>query len=63
MNAKQKAGRAGGLATLARHGREHMRKIGRRGAETTWLRYNLLPTGIGAYAMVDKITGKVVAVR
>jgi hypothetical protein len=32
-------GRAGGLATLARHGREHMQAIGRRGFAATCNRH------------------------
>lgn len=62
MNAKQRAGAKGGRVTLSRHGREHMRKIGRRGAAVTWQRYNLLPIGIGSYAMVDH-NGMIVAIR
>jgi general stress protein YciG len=49
MNAiKQKAGKAGGLATLAKHGKSHFSEIGRRGAVITWLRYELRPAGIAA---------------
>lgn len=60
---KQTAGRKGGLATLARHGPDHMRTIGRRGAVTTWSRYYLAPYGIGGYAMVERKTNTVKAIR
>jgi general stress protein YciG len=33
---KQRAGQKGGLATVAKHGIEHMRNIGKRGATVTW---------------------------
>lgn len=60
---KQTAGSKGGRATVARHGREHMQKIGKRGAAVTWTRYYLAPHGIGGYAMVDKKTNTVKAIR
>lgn len=62
-NAKKSAGRKGGLATLACHGPEHMRTIGRRGAVSTWSRYYLAPHGIGGYAMVERKTNTVKARR
>lgn len=60
---KRTAGRLGGLATVRKYGSDHMREIGRRGAAATWRRYNLLPIGIGGYAMVERDTGAVVAWR
>ncbi|MEW6285030.1 MAG: hypothetical protein AB1509_02270 [Chloroflexota bacterium] len=63
MNQRQIAGSKGGRATVARHGREHMQKIGKRGASVTWTRYYLAPYGIGGYAMVDRKTNTVKAIR
>jgi general stress protein YciG len=59
---KQQAGRRGGLATLERHGREHYRRIGKRGADVTWTRYQLSPVGLTEYALVERATGKIVKV-
>ncbi len=63
MNKKQQAGSKGGRATVTKHGREHMQKIGKRGAAATWSRYFLAPYGIGGYAMVDRKTSQVKAIR
>jgi len=60
---KQQAGQKGGLATVAKHGREHMQKIGARGAATTWSRYSLKPVNESQYAMVHRETNKIVAIR
>lgn len=60
---KQSAGQRGGRATVERHGRDHMQRIGKRGASVTWTRYYLAPYGIGGYAMVDRRTHKVKAIR
>jgi general stress protein YciG len=60
--AKQNAGRLGGLATVAKHGKEHMRTIGRRGAATTWRRYSIMPVDTSGYALVEKATGKIRAI-
>jgi len=57
---KQQAGQRGGLATLARHGREHMAAIGKRGARTFWKRYHLSPIGASDFAIVKRDTGEVV---
>ena len=51
----------GGLATLRKHGPRHMREIGKRGAATTWKRYQLRPAGIADFAMIDRQTGEVKA--
>lgn len=63
MNTKQQAGSKGGRATVARHGREHMQKIGRKGAAVTWQRYRLTPYKQSQFAMVDKETGAIKAIR
>lgn len=61
MMTKRDAGRLGGLATLAKHGPEHMRNIGRCGAAVFWKRYHLAPVDIAAFAIVERATGRVVA--
>jgi len=63
MNAKQKAGQKGGKATVAKHGVEHMSEIGKEGAKKTWELYSLKPVNESQYAMVDRVTGKIVAIR
>lgn len=60
---KQEAGSKGGRATVERHGREHMRTIGRKGAAVTWSRYTLSPVGLNRFAMVEKDTGKVKVIK
>ncbi len=40
---RKEAGSKGGRATVARHGPQHMREIGKRGAAVTWERYQPLP--------------------
>jgi hypothetical protein len=63
MNAtKQKAGKLGGLATVAKHGKDHMSAIGRRGAATTWKRYAIQPVDSSGYALVERATGKIRAI-
>lgn len=56
---KQQAGSMGGCATVAKHGREHMQTIGKRGAATTWTRYLLSPIGQSGWAMIDRETREV----
>lgn len=58
---KQKAGRLGGLATLAKHGRAYFSTIGKKGAAVLWRRYQLTPAGLRGWALVDRETGKVKA--
>lgn len=58
---KRQAGRLGGLTTARTHGKAHMQAIGKRGAAVTWQRYTLQPTGLSAWAMVERTTGKVKA--
>jgi general stress protein YciG len=60
-NNKQQAGRKGGLATFARHGPDHMRTIGKRGAATFWKRYSLKPAGTSQFAIVNRGTNEVIA--
>lgn len=45
-------GRRGGNATVQKHGRDHMSKIGRRGAETFHKRYMLQAVGLNDFAIV-----------
>jgi general stress protein YciG len=58
MNKKQ-AGQLGGQATYKAHGKEHMQKIGKAGATTTWDRYHLSPIGQSGWALVDRKTNQV----
>ena len=58
---KQSAGQKGGLATLARHGPEYMRKIGKRGAASFWKRYSLRPVGTSQFAITNRETNEVIA--
>ena len=59
---KQTAGSKGGHATVAKHGIEHMQKIGARGAATTWSRYTLKPVNESQYAMVHRETNKIISI-
>lgn len=59
---KQQAGSKGGRATVEKHGRAHMVKIGKAGARTTWTRYTLKPVNQSQYAMVDRKTNLIKAV-
>jgi general stress protein YciG len=56
---KQEAGSKGGRATVERHGPQHMSKIGKRGAASTWGKYHLAPVGQSGWAMVDRVTNQV----
>ena len=58
---KQRAGALGGAATMARHGRDHMARIGRKGAEAFWKRYTVQPAGVSGWAIVERETGQVKA--
>lgn len=60
---KTEAGRLGGMATVAKHGKEHMQTIGKRGAAVTWSRYYLAPVYQSQYAMVDRQSQKIIAIR
>ena len=60
---KQSAGQMGGCATFARHGPDHYRQIGKRGAAVTWERHYLAPVNESQYAMVRRSDNKIVAIR
>lgn len=53
-------GRRGGRATVAKHGREHMQAIGKRGAASFWKRYTLHPVGTSDFAITSRKTGEVI---
>lgn len=53
------AGRRGGRATVARHGVEHMRSIGAKGAKVFHSRYKLEPVNQNDFAIVHRETGEV----
>ena len=57
---KRECGRRGGQATAARHGREHMQQIGRRGAATFWRRYAMKPAGVSGWAIIRRADGQVI---
>jgi hypothetical protein len=59
---KQRAGRLGGLATVARHGQAHMARIGRIGALEQQRRYKLVPAGLAGWALICRRTGRVVSI-
>lgn len=59
---KRRAGSLGGTATFTRHGPEHMRAIGKRGAATTWTRYSMHPYGLTQYALKERATGKLIKI-
>lgn len=50
----------GGLATVERHGRDFMSKIGRRGAEKFWEKYTLQPFGTSDFVIVRRSDNAVV---
>jgi general stress protein YciG len=58
---RKEYGRRGGRATVAKHGREHMQRIGKRGAASFWKRYTLRPAGTSDFAITNRKTGKVIA--
>ena len=62
MNAKQKAGRLGGLRTVEKRGKAHMSAIGKKGAATTWKLYAIQPVDSSGYALVERATGKIRAI-
>jgi hypothetical protein len=59
---RQQAGSKGGRATVARHGPQHMSRIGKAGAAVTWSRYYLAPYGQTQYAMTRRDNNKIVRV-
>lgn len=58
---RREAGRRGGLATHARHGSEHMRAIGAKGAKVFHSRYRLEPVNLNDFAIIHRDTGEVKA--
>ncbi|MCQ3938444.1 MAG: hypothetical protein DPW18_15555 [Chloroflexi bacterium] len=60
-NKKREAGRQGGLRTVARYGIEHMRRIGKKGAEAFHSRYRLEPVRLNDFTIVHRETGEVKA--
>jgi len=55
--ALQAAGRRGGLATVRKHGREHMRAIGRAGGHALHKLYALVPIDQDDFLLVHRETG------
>jgi hypothetical protein len=55
------AGRLGGKATYSKYGIEHYRTIGRKGDLAFWTKYTLRPVDIAAFAIIERSTGKCVA--
>jgi hypothetical protein len=58
---RRSAGRRGGLQTMARHGREHYRVIGKKGAGVFHKRYELVKFGLMDFAIVNRETKLTVA--
>ncbi|NOH00622.1 MAG: hypothetical protein HND47_00930 [Chloroflexi bacterium] len=56
---KREAGRLGGLATVKKHGVDHMRSIGVKGAHVFHSRYRLTPVGTSQFVIVHRETGEV----
>lgn len=56
---KTQAGRQGGRATLAKHGRAHFVAIGKLGGRSFWQRYFLIPSGAAGWAIVNRRTGEI----
>lgn len=59
---KSEAGKLGGLSTFMKHGKAHMRQIGKQGAKVTWDLYSMKPIGQSQYAMVRKSDNIIVAI-
>jgi hypothetical protein len=55
------AGARGGRRTVKRHGKRFMKKIGAWGAHVTHSRYRREPVLLSDFALVERSTGKVVA--
>lgn len=53
------AGSKGGRSTVKRHGRQHMSRIGKRGAQSMHTTYRLEPVFLNDFAIVHRITGEV----
>lgn len=58
---RSEAGRRGGRSTLEKHGVEHFKKIGAKGAQVFHRRYRLAPIGQDNFAIVNRETNVVKA--
>ncbi len=58
---KSKRHQRAGLALVSKYGHEHMRTIGRRGAERFYQLYTWQPIYLAQFALVEKATGAVIA--
>jgi hypothetical protein len=58
---KVKAGRAGGLRTLEKYGREHLSQIGKKGAAVFHKRYRFEAVDLNDFAIVRRDTREVIA--
>lgn len=58
---KSEAGRLGGISTFRKYGKDHMSKIGAVGGFVMHEKYDLVPYQRSDFAIIDRITGKVVA--
>lgn len=54
---RSEAGRKGGLATVKKHGRKHMKRIAALGAEAFHKKYYLRKLGTSDFAIVNRETG------
>ncbi len=59
---KRQAGSIGGRVTVQRYGRGYMSQIGKRGNVSLRERYRLTVVEQSGYALVEKATGKIVAI-
>jgi hypothetical protein len=59
---KQQAGQKGGRVTFERYGPEYMAWIGKRGNIAMRERYELVVVGQSGYALIERATGRVVAI-
>jgi hypothetical protein len=59
---RKAAGRMGGLATVNKHGKEHMAAIGKKGAAALYKKYQLVPAAMTGWALISRETGAVVAI-
>lgn len=51
----------GGKTTVSKHGKAHMRALGKKGAARTHALYALKPIGFNDFVMVNRETGEVKA--
>lgn len=57
---KAEAGRLGGLATARKYGKDHMIRIGQKGAYKFWSLYKLLPVDVVGYAIVSRRSNEII---